>query len=207
MKMTFRFGLSIPLLAFTIAQPALGYEYPLSSEAVREAYFLGKGSFEKKQAFFQKYKHNLPVPKTGADVALIQVETPFACLVDAVALAPETYHAQEAEQDFLGKPGQFRVHVEIYFTPSYPRPNDTAATLGDFWRDFTVRLKQRAEIPARAVHGRPIYSDDTISGYIGATIDLEYDVTKIDPGASTTIEVDTPDGQQVETTFELNNYR
>ncbi len=44
----------------------------------------------------------------------------------------------DAEQDYLGKPGEFRVHVEIYFTDTYPKPTDTAGSLGDFWSDFQV---------------------------------------------------------------------
>ncbi|HXQ26460.1 MAG TPA: hypothetical protein VN822_08660 [Candidatus Acidoferrales bacterium] len=207
MKASGRLALSILLLAATAAQPLVAFDYPLSSEAIREAYFLGTANSDKRQAFFEKYRHNLPVPKSGADVALIEVETPFVCVVDAIAQAPMNYFAQEAEQDYLGKPGKFRVHVEIYFTPTYPKPDDTAVTLGDFWRDFKIHLKQDAEIPPLSVHGQPIYSEDTISGYIGATIDVEYNVKKIDAGGFTTVEVDTPDGQQVETTFQLNNLR
>ncbi|MGA8012997.1 MAG: hypothetical protein WB949_11280, partial [Candidatus Acidiferrales bacterium] len=63
MKPILRWGLSILLLAVLIANPALAYNYPLSSEAIREAYFLAKASFDKRQAFFEPYRHNLPVPK------------------------------------------------------------------------------------------------------------------------------------------------
>src|SRR5277367_3313649 len=115
MKAIARWGLSVLLLALMIAQPALAFDYPLSPEAIREAYFLAKENPDKKQAFFEDYRHHLPVPKSGADVALIEVETPFACVVDAISQTPMTYHAPDAEQDYLGKPGQFRVHVEIYF--------------------------------------------------------------------------------------------
>lgn len=207
MKPILRWGLSILLLAVLIANPALAYNYPLSSEAIREAYFLAKASFDKRQAFFEPYRHNLPVPKSGAHVGLIEVETPFACIVDAIAQTPMTYHSPDAEQDYLGKPGEFRVHVEIYFTATYPKPSDTAATLRNFWQDFKIHLKQDAEIPSRSVHGKPIYDDNSLLGYDGATMDVDYDTKKIDPGAFTTIEVDTPDGQQVETTFSLNNLR
>jgi hypothetical protein len=207
MKAVARLRALILLLPLAIAQPALAFDYPLSPEAIREAYFLAKENPDRRQAFFEKYRHSLPVPKSGADVALIEVETPYACVVDAIAHAPLNDHAPDAEQEYLGKPGEFRVHVEIYFTATYPKATDTAASLGDFWRDFTVRLKQDAEIPSRSVQGQPIYSEDTLSGYIGATIDVNYDVKKIDPGSLTTIEVDTPDGQQVESTFNLDSLK
>ena len=196
MKPNARWGLSILLLALVIAQPALAFEYPFSSEMIREAYFLAKVIRKRGRSSSLLSAHNSPVPKAGADVALIEIETPFACIVDAISQSPLEYHSQDAEKDYEGKPGEFRVHVEIYFTPTYPKPSDTATKLGDFWRDFSVHLKQKAEVPSRSVRGQPIYGDDTISGFIGATIDVDYDVVKIDPGESTTIEVDTPDGQQ-----------
>ena len=207
MKSHIRPVLAVALAAIFAAQPALAFDYPLSPEAIREAYFLGKQNSDRRQAFLQPYKHSLPVPESGPQVGLIEIETPFTFIADAVSQAGSDYHAQEAEQDFLGKPGHFRVHVEIYFTATYPGANDTAASLGNFWSDFTIRLKQKTEIPSRKVAGQPIYSDQTVSGYIGATIDVDYEVKKIDPGAQTTIEVDTPDGQQVETTFDLSQLR
>jgi hypothetical protein len=207
MNTTLRWALLILLLAVLVAQPALGFDYPFSPEAIREAYFLAKANPEKRQEFFEPYRHNLPPPKSGANVGLIEVETPFAFLVDALMQTPMDYHAADAEKDYLGKPGEFRVHVEIYFTDAYPKPTDTAGTLGEFWNNFQVHLKQDSEVSALSVHGQPIYSDDTISGYIGARIDADYDVNKIDSGALTTIEVDTPDGQQVETSFSLNSLR
>jgi hypothetical protein len=207
MKSTLRRVCSILLFAALIAQPALAFDYPLSPEAIREAYFLARRGLEKRNAFFEPYRHNPPLLESGPNVALIELETPFACLVDAIAQAPADYHAPDAEKDYLGKPGQFRVHVEIFFTATYPKATDSAFKLGNFWQDFQIHLKQDAEIPSRSVRGQPIFDDDTISGYSGATIDVDYDVKKINPGAPATIEVDTPDGQQVETTFSLNSLR
>jgi hypothetical protein len=202
-----RLVLSVALAGIFAARPSLAFEYPLSPEAIREAYFLGKQSSERRQAFLEQYKHSLPLPETGPQVGLIEVETPFVFIAEKVSAAGTNYHAQEAEQEFLGKPGHFRVHLEIYFTATYPGANDTAESLGKFWQDFTVHLKQKAEIPPLKVSGEPIYSDQTISGYMGARIDVDYNVKKIDPGTLTTIEVDTPDGQQVETTFDLSQLK
>lgn len=198
--------LLILLLAATAAQPLFGFDYPLSPEAIREAYFLGKAHPERINAFFEKYRHNLPVPESGPHVALIEVETPFACIVDELNSGSPNDHAQEAEQKFLGKPGQFRVHVDIYFTPSYPGLTYETAPA---WEDFKVHLKQDAEIEAQSIHGHLIYSYDENGegGVVGATIEAEYDVNKIDAGGITTVEVDTPDSQQVETTFNLNSLR
>lgn len=88
----------------------------------------------------------------------------------------------------MGKPEHFRVHVEIYFTLSYPGPGYSNAALTDLWKDFKVHLKQDAEVEPQAIDGEPIYSegDDGPIGIIGAAIEAEYDVGKIDSGALTT---------------------
>jgi hypothetical protein len=207
MESLVRCGFSILLAAFAIAQPGLAYEYPLSPEAIREAYFFGKANPDKKTEFLEKYTHHLPLPKSGPYVAWIEVETPFACVVKKVARMPLNYHAQEAEQDFLGKPGCFHVRVEIDFTPTYPDPRAATAVRSDFWRDFKVHLRQRAEIPPRSVRGQLIYNEKALIGFTGATILLDYDVKRIDPAAPAIIEVVAPDEQHIQTTFDLAGLR
>ena len=204
-KSILRWALPVLFSAILIVEPALAFDYPLSPEAIREAYFLAKAGPEKQREFFEPYRHTPPIPESGPNVALIEVETPFACIVDAMSHAQADYHAPDAEKQYLGKPGQFRVHVEIFFTATYPKPTERVQE--NFWQDFQVHLKQEAEIPSRGVHGQAIYNDDSISGFDGATIDVDYDVKKIDAAGITTVEVDTPDGQQVETTFSLNSLR
>ncbi|HYK16864.1 MAG TPA: hypothetical protein VEV37_02530 [Bryobacteraceae bacterium] len=206
----FVLSLSLFLAMFTI-QPALGFEYPLSPEAIREAYFLGKKNPEARQAFLKPYQHNLPLPENGPHVGLIEVQTPFTFIAQKVAAAGSGYHAQDAEQEFLGKPGPFRIHVQIDFTATFPEAYDTAASLGKFWEDFHVHLRQKREISAQRVAGQPIHSDaarfSTLSGYAGATIDVDYDVNKIDASGPATIVVDTPEGEPVETTFDFAQLR
>lgn len=207
MKASVGWIISVYVLSVICARPLVAFGYPLSSEAIREAYFLAAGDQSKRLEFLEKYRHRMPTPKSGPDVSLIEVETPFACIVDEIARRLSNYHAADAEQDYLGKPGCFRVHVEIDFSPTWPQPTDTAATRSDFWKHFKVHLRQRSEIRPRSIRGLPIYNTDALIGFTGATIDLEYSVKKIDPGAITTVDVDTPDGQQVETTFNLNSLR
>ena len=201
------------LLISIVACTALAYDYPFSSEAIRDAYFLARENADRHAEFLQPYQHNLPMPASGAYVDLVRIQTPFTFLVDEIAaksLDFTSYHAQEAEQEFVGKKEPFRVHVEIQFTPTYPKPTDTAETLGEFWNDFRVHLKQKNEAQPLKTVGRPFLTVPdgglaTVSGYTGAEIDVDYDPKKLDPGSPAIIEVDTPDGQEVETTFDLAN--
>ena len=209
MKPLIRLGFAILLFVLIAVQAALAFDYPLSPEAIREAYFLVTASQDKRAEFFQKYKHYLPMPESGPYISLIDVKTPLGCLVDELATRGPNYHADDAEKDYLGKPGCFRVHVGINFTQDYPPPGFSKAALPDLWKKFKVHLKQRAEVEPQSIHGEPIYySDDSgVYGVIGANINVEYDLDKIDAGGVTTIDVDTPDGQVIETAFNLSQLK
>jgi hypothetical protein len=206
MKPIARWVLGVPLLVALLAPPIQAMDYPLSSESIREAYFIGKENLDRRQAFFQPYRHVMPLPKSGPDVHMIEVETPFALLVDAMARSPITYHAPDAVQDYLDEPAPFRVHVEIYLTATYPAPTDTPASMHNFWKTFQIHLTQDAEIQPRSVNGALI-PDISEKSIVGATVDADYDGGKIDGSEPVTVDVDTPDGQKVETTFAIRDLR
>jgi hypothetical protein len=210
MKIQTHLGVLAVLTALAVALPALAYDYPLSPEAVREAYMLGKADSMKRAEFFAKYTQQFPLPKTGSHVASIQLETPFAVVVEHTTQAIN-YYAPDAAQEFSGKPGVFRVHVQIDLTESYGAfmPSMSGGRRlrpGDFWRDFKIRLIQGKEIHARSVHGAPLYTGGDASVLSGAEVDLEYDAAKV-KSDNATVEVVTPDGQDVKATFDLGTLR
>jgi len=201
-------------VASVLALPAMAYDYPLSPEAIRDAYFLGKEDAAKRDAFFAKYTQTFPLPESGPHVASIQFETPFAVVAEHTALARPNYLAPDAATEFSGKPGVFRMHVRIYLTESYgplTNSNDGLNHLRstDFWRDFTIRLVQGNEIRARTVRGHAIYKNgDLASGNVlaGANVDLDYDAAKIKSDVAT-VEVISPEGQKITATFDLASLR
>ena len=200
---------AIFLMASAISLPLFAYEYPLSENSIRDAYFLGKSSNDKKSELFEKYKQRPPVPETGAHVASIVLETPYVRVVEH---SSETlnYSAPAAVEDFLGKPAIFLLRVQIDLTDSYgwqiPSPAGTIRLRpDDFWKDFTVRLVQKQEIPSKSLRGNPIYSpggDGSLGVLSGALIELTYDAEKI-KSEDAKVEVLAPDGQKIETTFDL----
>jgi hypothetical protein len=216
MRTRAQFGFLASVLVIVIALPVVAYEYPLSSTSIRDAYFLGKHNDERTAVFLARYWQSLPMPKTGPHVALIGLETPFTQLVDYTRGAPND-RLPDASEKSQAKRLVFRAYVDIYLTASYwPIPQSRLPLLyqwvPDFWDDFKVRLLQDKEIPAQAVRGGPLYSYggegeyEAPAGVIGARIALEYDAKKID-SEPTTVEVITPDGQQVEATFDLTSLR
>jgi hypothetical protein len=193
-----------------IALSALAYDYPLSDEGVREAYMLGKADSAKRAEFFANYTKQYPLPKTGSYVEMIQLETPFAVVVENTT-RKLNYYAPDAAQEYEGKPAVFRVHVEIDLTESYSAQVPVmSGGLGlgreDFWRDFKIRLLQGKEIHPRTVHGTPLYTGDDSHILSGAEVDLEYDAAKI-KSDDATVEVITPDGQDVKADFDLTTLR
>jgi hypothetical protein len=200
----------IAILAVTVLSvsiPTRAFEYPLSDEQIREAYFIGKENPDRMRAFFEPYRHTFPTSKSGPHIGLIEIETPFALIADQVSRTGLTYHAPDAVEEYLGKPEQLRVHVEIYFTLTYPSSNVDLNNPEPFWEDFKVSMRQKSEIPSLKTVGRPLWSDADGTGpypaITGAIIDLDYDMERIDSYADAKVTVDTPDGQHVKTTFDL----
>jgi len=207
MKPTQRFGLSV-LLIVAIALPGFAYEYPLSSTSIRDAYILGNRKDEHTAQFFAQYTHHFPIAKTGPYVDEIGLDTPFSQVVERSGTAAN-YHAQEAEEEFLDKPMIFRVHVQIFEAPVFS-PNSVFAYVPDYWKDFKIQFMQDKEIPSKSVHASLLYPPtdigDGITLPIGVRVEFDYDAAQIDD-APATVKVTTPDGQEIESTFNLDRLR
>ncbi|MDE3108830.1 MAG: hypothetical protein KGL02_02710 [Acidobacteriota bacterium] len=195
-------------------QPALAYQSPLSPEAVREAYFLGKANASQREDFFARYTRNFRAPKSGPYISLIRVITPYAFVVERTAQL-QNLLAPDAQQQFYGKPIAIRIRVHIDLTPTYSwqvrSPHGgVALRREDFWRDFTVRLIQRTQtIQPLNETGEPIYSfagRGEMSVLVGADIDVQYDPEQVRSGPATVV-VNTPDGQQISANFDLSKVR
>jgi hypothetical protein len=199
---------ALTLLALSlIATAAVAFDSPLSSEAIRDAYFLATGDPQKRTDFFSQYTQHPAVPDEGPSISSIQIQTPFASVVQDIASNALNYREPDVQEDFFGKPADFRVRVNVAFTATYPPSTTSAMELGDFWNDFTIHLMQSGtEISSRSVKGLPIYSDNTISGYIGAIVVADYDARKIGSGPITVV-VTGPDDARVESDFDLDSLR
>jgi len=215
MKSPPRFGLPILILALAIValQPALAYDYPLSPEAIREAYFLATGDSAKMAEVFKKYTQNPPAPKTGEHVSMIQFETPYLVVAEKIAQIGANFHAPDAEQKFLGKPQSCRVNVEVDYTvwrelePLIVNGAFRFPT-GGIGSDLSILLEQKKKaIPPQQVSHWGLFSDDIGGPVTGIFAQLDYDAEKIDPDTPVTVKVFTPDGQQVEAEFDLATLR
>src|SRR5690348_12340573 len=103
----------ITLFLALLATAALAFDNPLSTSAIREAYFLATGNPDKRAEFFDKYTYHPPTPKSGPAISSIQVQTPFAAVVHDIADRSLNIHAPDAVKEYYGKPAQFRIRVVI----------------------------------------------------------------------------------------------
>ena len=108
-----------------------------------------------------------------------------------------------------------RARIEIDLTPTYVAfpgagIGSPVAITDDFWRAFKFRLIQNGtEIPAQSRHAEPFYFGSGIDGSAsvsGAMIELQYAAGKV-ASDKTVVKVFTPDGQSVETQFDLATLR
>lgn len=197
-----------------IALPALAYQYPLSSSDIRNAYLLGYAKDFNTTNFFAPYTHQFPMPDSGPHVATITLKTPYLQIVE-LGQSALNGDAQGTEEEFANKNLPFLVQVGVDLTATYPGPppwEPTAPGLPppDFQRDFGAQLVQHNKvIDAQSTQVYLFYSDAAFNTYgiSGATIEYRFDPEKIDPDDEVTILVNTPDDQDVETTFDLGHLR
>jgi hypothetical protein len=183
-------------------QLAFGYDYPLSDDAVREAYFLGQ-DVRSVNSFLSQYVQALPVPGSGPHVAEIELSTPYAQVVEASALHTVNYSAQDAAEEYRRRGDFILVRVKVLFTPTYADPGD------DFWRYVAVGLVQKKHMAATSVSGEPIYASDQdgdSSVAIGANVLVQFSVAGVASG-SVQVEVIPPGGSPVHATFDLKTLR
>lgn len=204
------------IAAMLVLGAAPAYDHSLSSEAVREAYFLGRRGDVKTSEFFEKYSKRLPEPNKGPYISDISLLTPYAQVVFRSWHNPVGYSAQQAEEDYRRAGDSIRIKVRIEFTATYSavqnvksdksRSGGDAFTLRpeDFWHDFKFELFQDERLIApRSLHGTPVYDK---GGFRGAEVWLEYDPDQL-ASETTSVEVVTPDDDHVSAKFDLSDLR
>jgi len=71
------------LFALFLALPASAYDdIPNSANAIRDAYFLGRGQGSLTRNFLSRYAHWIPELKEGTCTSQVRLETPFLQVAD-----------------------------------------------------------------------------------------------------------------------------
>lgn len=185
-------------LALLVAIPACAYDFPLSPEAIRDAYFLGirQGSLD--AGFRTKYARAVPELKQGNCTTQIRIATPFLQVADYISSVPN-YSSQDAVKAFYEKPMALRIYLDICYMTEAPPPNSVQ-----------IRVLQNKKIVAPVTDTRTAFSErfseDSFLLPNGEKAVLEFNPQKID-SSTLTIRMDTPDGQHAECAFEMLSIR
>ena len=198
-----RFRIRALILTLAVVPAALAYEYPLSETTIREAYFRGSGPKGTETDFYTRYIHNLPIPRTAPPVSYISLDTPYLQIAEH-SRDTANYDAQDAVREFLNKPLRLRVFTEVYYRPKQRDPS------GEGSHDIKVRLVQHDREVSTEVADRwdlnTFRDAATSEESVGQHVELTCSADKVD-SSPLTVEVDTPDGQHAETTFDLDEIK
>ncbi|MFI5096817.1 MAG: hypothetical protein ACHQT6_02475 [Candidatus Acidiferrales bacterium] len=186
------------VLGLLLALPAGAYDFPLTSSAIRDAYFLGirQGSLDAQ--FRAKYARAVPELKQGNCTTQIRIETPFLQVAESVGSMPN-YSAQDAVKTFYEKPMVLRIFLDICYMREAPPPNSVQ-----------IRVLQSKKVLTPATDTRTAFAERfTEESFLlpnGEKAVLEFDPQKID-SSTLTIRMDTPDGQHAECVFDMQTIR
>jgi hypothetical protein len=186
-------------LALLIASPARSYEFPLTSGAIRDAYFLGTRQAGTGDGFLAEYTHSVPTLRVNDNlITRIRIQTPF---LQVAAYAGKTlnYNAQDAVKDFYGKPAVFRMTLEICYMVDAPEPNSVKITVIQNDKPILPQSDERSAF-------FPATDPYTPAVDVGEIVNLEFDPAKLD-SSTLTIRIDTPDDQHAQTEFDLQSLR
>jgi hypothetical protein len=212
---------SLLAAALFVTAPAFSFDLPLSSESVREAYFLGQRHDGSSGRLLENYMKHLPPPKSGPYISSVTFFTPFAQLVQFCDRYIGNYSAQQARLDHLNQEESVKITVEIYLTNSYGAliANPTASRSSsspaliprpyDFWRDFRVQVYDGNKIVSpSASGGHGLYRCGRYGPCrpMGAAIDLEFPANAF-TSDSVTVQVIPPEGDSVSVDFDLTRLR
>ena len=192
----------VRLLALVViaSLPANGYEQSLTSESIREAFFLGQRRDEVTARFLASYRHDFPLPKAGPHISRVQVLTPYVQIVLGSEDGEIQGTVMDAEQEYQTQPSFFLVRVRVFATPTYSSPSQWK----EFWQKLSIRVVQGKTLkPSKINYISRRFGN---RGPGGTDVELKFDAAQI-ASAPMKIEVSTPDGQHLEADFDLDKLK
>jgi hypothetical protein len=199
------------------------YEAPLSSASLQEAWTLGQRDDQATANLVSEYvKQVAEGPQTAPRIAEIEVLTPFLQVVDQSRQKLSGYTELQAVQDYHKRGDTVVIRVLLMLPAAYPRPKDSRSPVTpsheettdlrseNFWQTFRFNVKQHGRpLVPRSIQSKPVYSaatKDAPSVLDGTTVWLQYDAKDV-ASDEIVVEIITPGGKTIATTFLLNTLR
>lgn len=185
-------------LALLLAFPACGYDSPLSQNEIRDAYFLGSRLDGLSFGLLEKYARTISELHEGTCISDARIETPFLQIAEYARSVPN-YTSQDAVKDFYERPMVLRIFLDICYMSQAPPPNSVKIKF----------LQNKKEIfpisDTRDGYAEPINEYSSLPNN-GEKAALEFRPGRLD-SSTLTIQIETPNGQRVETEFNLSSIR
>ncbi len=185
-------------LTLAMSLPVEAYDYPLTANSIRDAYFLGARQGGLAPQFLSTYSRFVSELHQGSCTSEIRLETPFLQVV-AYAGGVPNYSSQDAVKDFYDKPMKFRVLLNLCYMPGAPPPNSVKIKVIQNKREIVP------ETDSRLAYAEPIDELSTLPPN-GEKVELEFDAGKID-SSTLAIAIDTPNDQHVNVELDLQRLR
>ena len=184
---------------------AQAYYYPLHSEAIRDAYFLGeRNNFQTTDCLLQ-YIHRFTGPQAGRYyVSQVDISTPYQQIVLRGQRDTPGDSALQAETDLQEHPLKLIARVQVEWNTAYSDRTSRQLVPPDLSHDVSIHVSQEREItPLKTTHqGMYRSSGKNGSVFIGWLFELQFDPAKI-TSAPLRVSVKTPDGQVQEAEFDM----
>jgi len=203
--------LCVNLFAFS---DGTAMDYPLQSEQVREAYFLGRTTnSERLSEFFNPYVHHFPYPDHGPYVESVEFRTPFERVV-LRSQANIDGSVASAEEAYAGHPRLVFVRVLIFATRTFAGPNVQSPdskgiklwTVDDFLQGFQFRVGQERSIEPKKTNRGPACPFGGCEPFDGFEAMLQFDAEQFTSG-TVWVEVTSPGGQVARAEFDLDELK
>ena len=202
--------------------PLRALSWPLSPEAVRDAYFFGQGSDRIRVAEFlgqylrvygSEEQHLFHGQDGDSLVGRIELRTPYQMVVRKSWENTVNYSEQQAQIDIAPHADVVEISVLFFFGDRQPAPSDLYLDKDGrvldhregFWQKYRFRVTQGHEIVPRRIVGTPIYGRRG-QGLSGAEVRLQFDAGTF-LGEQVRIEVVAPDGQTTAAEFPLDKLK
>lgn len=200
-------GMAILMALFLTSQTAAAqtYHYPLHSEAIRDAYFLGeRNNFQTTDCLLQ-YIHRFTEPQAGRYYILeVDISTPYKQIVLRGQRDTPGDSELQTETDLQTQPQEFILRVQVDLNGAYAdQVRRSVAPPPDFSRQVSIRVAQQRDIMPLSTTYRAIYTNmGRTAVFVGWLSKLQFDPAKI-TSATLRISVKTPDGQVQEAEFDM----
>ena len=206
--------LLVLLISVGFSTSSCAFDWPLSTELIRDAYFFGRNSDRGKVAkFLGDYVRVFQSGSGNLFPARIEIRTPFQRIVQRSSENQVDYSAQQAAIDYQAEDSAVEVRVYLVYDNSFPDDSELYADdkgrirdrKEEFWRNYKIRVTQESLVEPREVEGTPRY-DCCGGGLSGARVRLKFDSSRL-ASAKTLVEVTAPDGRSIVADFPLDRLR